>query len=525
MAPHRRLFLALCFLTLPVLAQPTAAPLSGSPIPRDTLQSMYRAELGPLYNPADADRLYSTHELIEKYFSATSSEDRKALTKSIDAVGLDPNLLGRLCRIRMSWPDLQGGVYYVNEKIGPHDVHYFLGIPNTYDRTKSWPLFVKLPTPQVFITEPRPNQDQVAQIYTGWIKDELSHHADAIVLMPLLNLTELYGPGTAGMNTVIQPILHAAGRVNIDPARVYMLGHAMAAHAVWNFALHYPTYFAAVAPLAGGASSDWQRVRLMCLRNVLPVVWHDADDQSIPVASSRDLVRLLRGLKIDVDYTETKGVGHAPTDAIAESVYAKLRARTRDLYPTRITLQSTRPDTLFNRIDWVQVYQALRPGQDRRLIFRHGTSRMILNENSFRIDATRPAAKSNRVDINEDNVESMRLYFNDRMIDFSQPLTINVNRKTRFEGLLKRSTDEMLKDQLFLGRGWRYFTAVVDIDLSAGASTTASTTPSIPSAQSNAKPATRPAGKIEIISPDGTTQTIRPGSQGSSPSPSGRSPQ
>jgi len=51
------------------------------------------------------------------------------------------------------------------------------------------------------------------------------------------------------------------------------------------------------------------------------------------------------------------------------------------------------------------------------------------------------------------------------MIDFTKPVTVVVNKRGRFEAMLKPSIDEMLKDQLFLGRGWRYFTAVVDVDL------------------------------------------------------------
>jgi hypothetical protein len=40
-----------------------------------------------------------------------------------------------------------------------------------------------------------------------------------------------------------------------------------------------------------------------------------------------------------------------------------------------------------------------------------------------------------------------------------------VNKKARFTRIVKPSMEEMLKDQLFLGRGWRYFTGVVDIDV------------------------------------------------------------
>src|SRR5439155_2210913 len=105
-----------------------------------------------------------------------------------------------------------------------------------------------------------------------------------------------------------------------------MMGHAMAAHATWNLALHYPTYFAAINPLAGSASQDFQRVRLMNLRNVYPSVWHDVDDTVIKVDASRSLVKALRALEIDIDYNETQGIGHVPTAAIAERAYQKMIA-------------------------------------------------------------------------------------------------------------------------------------------------------------------------------------------------------
>jgi hypothetical protein len=43
----------------------------------------------------------------------------------------------------------------------------------------------------------------------------------------------------------------------------------------------------------------------------------------------------------------------------------------------------------------------------------------------------------------------------------------------------------MLKDQLFLGRGWRYYTAVIDVDLAPPPTT---------------QPTTRPSGRI-IVKP------------------------
>jgi hypothetical protein len=63
------------------------------------------------------------------------------------------------------------------------------------------------------------------------------------------------------------------------------------------------------------------------------------------------------------------------------------------------------------------------------------------------------------------------------MVDLAKPVTVIINGKTRFEGMVTTSLDEMLKDQIFLGRGWRYFTAVLDIDLALRPATTQTTRP------------------------------------------------
>ncbi len=124
----------LCIITLfapPLHAQttlPATVPTS-QPIPRQTLETMYRAELGPLYNPDLSDALYTSHQLIEQYFATPASDQRKLLAKHIEGLGIDANILGRITRIRLDWPAIDPGVYYINERVGPHNAFYFLGIP------------------------------------------------------------------------------------------------------------------------------------------------------------------------------------------------------------------------------------------------------------------------------------------------------------------------------------------------------------------------------------------------------------
>jgi hypothetical protein len=401
-----------------------------------------------------------------------------------------------MCRIRLAWPALPPGPAYVNERIGWQDVHYFLGVPTNYDRAKPWPLVIRLPAGNALLgPNNQPLQaDEVVRRYTQWVTDELQAHPDAVVIMPLLNFDELYGPSYKGMNTVIQAMHHVANRVNIDPKRVYMLGHGMAGHATWNLALHYPTYFAAINPLAGAASADWQRVRLLNFKNTGVIVWHDTTDKIIPPNQSAALVSILRNFKYDVVFEQTKNLGHVPSAEIAEKCYLAMRARTRPLYPQQVNLRSSRPDPTFNRNDWVQAYQAIDPGKDRSLLIRRGTGRLIVNENPLTIQAA--FTTPNKIEARTDNVQILRFYLNDQMVDLARPVTVVINNKTRFEGLVPVSLDGMLKDQLFLGRGWRYFTASIDVDLAPPSTRPASTRPAI---------ATTNASRLYFTSDDGKT--------------------
>jgi hypothetical protein len=295
--------------------------------------------------------------------------------------------------------------------------------------------------------------------------------------------------------------LNVAGKVDVDPARVDLVGHAMAASAVWSIAMHYPTYLAAINPMAGSAPEDWQRLRMMNLRNVLPVVWADTADPVTPASQSGEIVSALRQLKIDVEYDQTDGVGHAPRPDIVQREYERTRARVRELYPRRVTLQSDRPDAIYNRNDWVQVYQELESGNfiDRRVA--HGTGSLSFFQNAYTLDAT---LVNNTVRIQAANVELLRLYFNEQMVDMTKPVTVIANGRQRFSGLLRPSLDEMLKDQLFLGRGWRYYTAVLDIDLGAAMESSGAPQP----VRRAAAPTTRPHGRITVYNPDGSIQKV-----------------
>lgn len=421
-------------------------------MPADVLAAIDRAELGPAFDASKVQLYADLHRRIEAYFAAHTSDDRKAAVESIGELNLDPNLVGRLTRVHLDWPILPAGPMHVEDKVGPVTVDYYLGVPKSYDRATRWPLIVLLPS--------IPPGELKAGFYTDRVAAELERHPDTLILIPAFDPNSLYGPSYAGMNRVIDSMRHATTRANIDPARVALAGSGISAPAVWNLALHYGSYFTAIAPFAGFADAEFQRVRLMNLRNTRVVAWHDFDDKVVKVAESRQLTDILKRMKFDVTYTEARGGGHEPSDAVVQQALDRLVAKPRDLYPGTVSIQSDRPDTILNRLDWVQMYQPTRPGEDRRLNFRHGGF-MVTFFNPMSIKAT---IADNRIDADTENVESMRFYLNDQMVDFSKPITLRVNGRVKFQGMLKPNGVEMLKDQLVLGRGWRYFTARLDVD-------------------------------------------------------------
>jgi hypothetical protein len=146
-----------------------------------------------------------------------------------------------------------------------------------------------------------------------------------------------------------------------------------------------------------------------------------------------------------------------------------MRGRKRALYPQQVNLRSNRPDPIFNRVDWVQVYQPLSTGKEKSYFLRRGTGKLTVDENALSVQAA--LTTPNKIEAKTENVQTLRFYLNDQMVDLAKPVTVVINGKTRFEGMVTPSIDEMLKDQIFLGRGWRYFTAVLDIDLAPRSTT------------------------------------------------------
>lgn len=96
----------------------------------------------------------------------------------------------------------------------------------------------------------------------------------------------------------------------IDPKRTYLTGLSMGGFGTWALAADHPTSWAAIVPVCGKGDPVKAKiiVRIPCW------CFHGADDATVPVKHSRDMVEALRAAGGRPRYTEYPGVGHNSWD-------------------------------------------------------------------------------------------------------------------------------------------------------------------------------------------------------------------
>lgn len=106
-------------------------------------------------------------------------------------------------------------------------------------------------------------------------------------------------------------------KYHVDSSRVYLTGLSMGGYGTWNWAQTSPEKFAAIVPISGvGTPSQ------ACVLKNMPVwAFHNANDPTVAVSGSRDMVNALKACGSNlVKYTENPTGGHdAWTKAYADT--------------------------------------------------------------------------------------------------------------------------------------------------------------------------------------------------------------
>lgn len=93
----------------------------------------------------------------------------------------------------------------------------------------------------------------------------------------------------------------------VDKDRIYLTGLSRGGGAAWELAVHYPEKFAAMAVVCGMAPvpyASW-------INKNMPIwVFHGTEDNSIPISESEEMVKKLKNMGYDIQFTKYEGVGH-----------------------------------------------------------------------------------------------------------------------------------------------------------------------------------------------------------------------
>ena len=92
----------------------------------------------------------------------------------------------------------------------------------------------------------------------------------------------------------------------VDESRLYLTGLSMGGFGVWNYAVHHPDVFAAIAPVCGGGPSD----RAAALKDLPVWTFHGADDEVVPLGMTRKMVDAVNGAGGSARFTVYPGVDH-----------------------------------------------------------------------------------------------------------------------------------------------------------------------------------------------------------------------
>ncbi len=209
------------------------------------------------------------------------------------------------------------------------EFRYQVYVPRDYRPSTSWPIIIALHGGGEY------GDDGISQT-EGGLARAIRHHPErfpAIVIFPQSHADHTPGWQLKGGQAALLALDKAIAEFHGDPSRVYLTGYSAGGNGAWFLASHHSDRFAAVVVVCGFVSAFKGKTSgteypalapasaadpyLYVARQVatLPVwVFHGDADKSVSVEESRNMVKALRSIRANVQYTEFPGVDHNAWD-------------------------------------------------------------------------------------------------------------------------------------------------------------------------------------------------------------------
>jgi predicted peptidase len=199
---------------------------------------------------------------------------------------------------------------------GEYKLPYRLLKPKDYDAKKKYPLVIFLHGAGERGDD---NEKQLVHGMNDFASDEIMAKYAAFVIAPQCPSGEAWGginrlakmPTPADqLAPALAATLQAAAEVqkefSIDDKRIYITGLSMGGFGSFSALTNRSEMFAAAAIICGGGET----AMVGKFKHVPIWAFHGADDKTVPVERSREMIDVLKAAGATPKYTEYPGVGH-----------------------------------------------------------------------------------------------------------------------------------------------------------------------------------------------------------------------
>lgn len=98
-------------------------------------------------------------------------------------------------------------------------------------------------------------------------------------------------------------LIRVTNENSIDLDRVYLTGVSMGGMGTWSFAMDYPEWFAAIAPISGGIYKPFMKDKIAEVQNIPIWIFHDKYDNEIPIEKTTGILKKLEEVNANVKIT------------------------------------------------------------------------------------------------------------------------------------------------------------------------------------------------------------------------------
>lgn len=405
-------------------------------------------------------------EYIDQRYEGTT-QDSSNLLKELEKRGVKK--LARMEELLRSRRDQYPDTSELIGKVSVHQVQcqhvdyasrYFLYIPKGTDQTGLLPLIVVGHGGNSSMSPKRAEATAVAYLQAY---RPVADHIKGILVAPASSR----GWGQIGNSLIFSTISKVHRTFPIDPDRIYMTGQSMGGHLSYRTALSFPDRFGAVSPHSGG----YDFVAKKSIGNLINVpgyaIWGVREPYGINKdnRTNRDWAKTH---DLNWKFVEKNG-GHTIYRDELQNVAEFFRQNPRNLYRKEVYIRS---GGTFKFVKTWQVkgwpeHKVYSDSKPLRWNMRHWIEVEPRPESGKPLSILAIHQGENRIEVTSENVRKLSIFLHPKMVNFEDPISVVVNGKKLFAGLVKpepRIMFELARE--FDDRG-RIFWGRIDLDITS----------------------------------------------------------